>query len=258
MQPEVARFTRVCSYDRAGYGLSEPGLQPRTMEQEAEELKLLLQAAGETGPYILVGHSQGGFNVRAFAHKYSDDVVGVVLVDASHPDTQKRILEVLSKKAKDKYIAANQLMNSKLGLYLSIWAMRLGITRMITPKGDELDQEISYLRWQTKVLKAFLSETELFEESTDQIRASGNLGDRPLIVLTAGKVDEGVYDNPADAAAAQKVWVNVLQTDLVRLSSRGKQIIIPDSGHMIPMERPEVVVSAIREIWEQTKTGAPN
>jgi pimeloyl-ACP methyl ester carboxylesterase len=258
VQPEIAKFTRVCSYDRAGYGWSEPSLQPRTMEQEAEELKRLLQAAGETGPYILVGHSQGGFNVRAFAHKYPGDVAGMVLVDASHPDTQARTLEVLSKEARDQYMAAERLVNSKLGQHLSIWAMRLGITRMVTPKGDELEQEINYLSWQTKALKAFLDETALFEKSTAQIRAAGNLGDRPLIVLTAGKVDEGIYDNPADAAAAQKVWVDVLQKDLVGLSSRGKQIIVADSGHMIPMERPEAVVSAIREIWERTKAGDAN
>jgi pimeloyl-ACP methyl ester carboxylesterase len=64
VQPELAKFARVCSYDRAGYGWSEPTAKPRTIEHEAEELKLLLQAAGETGPYVFVGHSQGGFNAR--------------------------------------------------------------------------------------------------------------------------------------------------------------------------------------------------
>jgi pimeloyl-ACP methyl ester carboxylesterase len=257
VQPEVAKFTRVCSYDRAGYGWSEPGRELRTMEQEAEELKQLLTAAGETGPYILVGHSQGGFNVRSFAHKNPDDVVGAVLVDASHPDADKRTTEVLSKEAGDQYIAFDRQITSKLGLYSSIWAIRLGIARMVTPKGDELDQEINYLSWQTKAFKAFWDETVLFEKCTEHIRALGNLGDRPLIVLTAGKMDEGLlYDNPADATAGHKLWVDELQKDLAGLSSRGKQIIVPDSGHMIPMEKPEAVVSAIREIWEQTKTGA--
>jgi pimeloyl-ACP methyl ester carboxylesterase len=254
VQPDVAKFTRVCSYDRAGYGWSEPGLQPRSIAQEAEEMKLLLQAAGETGPYILVGHSQGGFNVRAFAHKYPEDVAGVVLVDASHPEWAKATQAVLSKKAKFQYGMADRLMKTRLGLYLWIGAVQLGVIRMLTPKEDAVNQEINYLRWRPKAIKAFWEEYGLFDKSTDHIRASGDLGDRPLIVLTAGKVDGGIYDNPADAAAAQKVWVDVLQKDLVRLSSRGRQIVVPDSGHMIPMDRPEAVVSAIREIWEQTGT----
>jgi pimeloyl-ACP methyl ester carboxylesterase len=256
VQPEVAKFTRVCSYDRAGYGWSKPGLQPRSIAQEAEELKLLLQAAGETGPYILVGHSQGGFNVRAFAHKYPEDVIGVVLVDASHPEWAKQTQEVLSQKARFQNSAADRLMKTRLGLYLWTGAVQLGIIRMLTPTEDTVNQEINYLRWKPKAIKAFWEEYVLFDKSADHIRALRDLGDRPLIVLTAGQVDEGIYGNPADAAAVQKEWVDVLQKDLVRLSSRGRQIIVPDSGHMIPMERPEAIVSAIREIWEETRTEA--
>ena len=86
VQPEVAKFTRVCSYDRAGYGWSTPGPMPRTSEQIVKELHALLTAAGEKGPYILVAHSFGGFNVRLYTAQYPNDVAGLVLVDTSHED----------------------------------------------------------------------------------------------------------------------------------------------------------------------------
>jgi pimeloyl-ACP methyl ester carboxylesterase len=84
VQPEVAKFSRVCSYDRAGYGWSDSGPEPRSSLQIAHELKQLLQAAGEKGPYVLVGHSMGGYDIRVYIGQYPNDVAGMVLVDASH------------------------------------------------------------------------------------------------------------------------------------------------------------------------------
>ena len=86
VQPEIAKFTRVCSYDRAGYGSSGAGPMPRTSAEIAKELHALLEAGRESGPYVLVGHSFGGFNVRVYNQEYPNDVVGLVLVDASHED----------------------------------------------------------------------------------------------------------------------------------------------------------------------------
>ncbi len=91
VQPEVAKFARVCSYDRAGYGWSEPGPEPRTSLQMVKELKALLDAAGEAGLYVLVGHSFGGFTVRLFTKQYPNEVVAVVLVEASHEDWEERM-----------------------------------------------------------------------------------------------------------------------------------------------------------------------
>jgi pimeloyl-ACP methyl ester carboxylesterase len=253
VQPEVAKFTRVCSYDRAGYGWSEPGPKPRTMEQEAKELKLLLQAAGEVGPYIMVGHSQGGFNCQAFAHLYPDDVVGVVLVDASHPDTIQRIAEVLSKPERDKLLAEMKFLQSPWFKTSQVWFAWLGITRLFAPAPDELSREINYLLMRTKGIEAFADELAVDDINADQIRAAGTMGDIPLIVLTAGKSSDGVYSSETDRAAERRVWVEGIQAEMAKLSSRGKQIIVADSDHMIPTERPEAVVSAIRDVWEQAR-----
>src|SRR5579862_6318024 len=91
VQPQIAKFTLVCSYDRAGLGYSDSTSGPRTSQVMAEQLHALLQAARIEPPYVLVGHSMGGFNVRLFASLYRDEVAGIVLVDSSHPDQQRRL-----------------------------------------------------------------------------------------------------------------------------------------------------------------------
>src|SRR5208282_6371434 len=90
VQPGIAKFTRVCSYDRAGLGYSDSSSEPRTSKLIAEELHALLHAGNVAPPYVLVGHSMGGYDVRLYASLHHDEVVGMVLVDASHPDQENR------------------------------------------------------------------------------------------------------------------------------------------------------------------------
>jgi pimeloyl-ACP methyl ester carboxylesterase len=99
VQPEVARFTRACAYDRAGLGQSEPGPEPRNSLQMVKELHALLDKAGIEGPYVLVGHSLGGMYARLFADRYQEDVVGLVLVDSSHIDQFWRSAAVLPSES---------------------------------------------------------------------------------------------------------------------------------------------------------------
>ena len=86
VQQQIAQTTRVCAYDRAGLGWSEPGPEPRDARQISSELHTLLEGAGTEGPYVLVGHSYGGLYARMYAARYSEEVAGVVLVDSSHPE----------------------------------------------------------------------------------------------------------------------------------------------------------------------------
>ena len=106
VQPQVASFTRVCSYDRAGLGWSDPSPRPRTAMVIAEELHALLHNAGIPGPFVLVGHSLGGMDARMFANRYPSEVAGLVLVDSSHPDQDERF------PPEAKKLAAVSLHNS--------------------------------------------------------------------------------------------------------------------------------------------------
>jgi pimeloyl-ACP methyl ester carboxylesterase len=266
VQREVADFARVCSYDRAGYGWSDAGPEPRTSVQIAKELKALLNAASKEGPYVMVGHSFGAFNVRVFTELYLMDVSGVMLVDGSHEDEEERINEMLPI-AEVKREERNDLWNGRVNQFLMPLRIHLGIQRLQmatglgTPNYGVLQaargytkifqQELLYLRQQEKFRHAVASESKAFAESIAQVRAAGNLGDRPLIVLTAGIP---YFPDPLltkeEIDMQTNLWITVLQAQEAHLSTHGKQIIVPDSGHMIPFSRPDTVIEAIREVCD--------
>jgi len=260
VQPEVAKFTRVCSYDRAGYGWSGASPDPRTSEQIAKELKELLTAAGEKGPYIIVGHSFGGYNIRVFTEHYPADVAGMVLVDASHEDQEKRMTPAFQEFSK------KQMASLKAQKILAPIMIHLGISRFLSKNEDggklspESVSEITYLQRQAKYVSAITDEMLSFSQSASEVRATHGLGNRPLIVLTAGKSPELGALPPGltkkDFDEFHEIWVNDLQVQESQLSTRGKRIMVPDSSHMIPMERPDAIVSAIHEVW--TDVTAPH
>jgi pimeloyl-ACP methyl ester carboxylesterase len=249
VQPEIAKFSRVCSYDRAGYGWSDSGPEPRSSWQIAHELKQLLQAAGEKGPYVLVGHSMGGFDVRVYTGQYPSDVVGMVLVDASHEDQGSRAPESIRRWQQD-YRKNPGWKKLKYFFQLHLGWARLtvdGDSPAFWPKAFR--EEEDFLTLPTKHQFATIDEDQVFPTlSAAQVRSAGNLGDRPLIVLTATRQDDIPTEiPPKDAEAEQDLWVHQLQPESARLSTHGKQIVV-DSSHEMPSEHPEIVISAVREV----------
>ena len=115
VQPLIARFTRVCSYDRAGMGWSDPSPKPRTVEVMARELHRLLRNAGVGPPYVLVGHSFGGMVVRMFAGLYRDDGAAVVLVDSVSPDQDQLLPRQLEKS--NAYFLRDQTLKQDTMLF---------------------------------------------------------------------------------------------------------------------------------------------
>ncbi|MCG3141397.1 MAG: putative aminoacrylate hydrolase RutD [Anaerolineae bacterium] len=184
VQPEIAKTTRVCVYDRAGRAWSEASQQPQTLEGTARELRTLLTNANIAGPFVLVGHSIGDLYVREFQALYPDEVAGIVLVDASHPEQLERFPALA---------AGNQE-------YLNLSAIfpplaRLGIARLFFDMGGEFDfQDLP--RQEHAEVAAFFSTPRYFESQRAEMAAAtqifndarklGVLGDLPLIVITAG------------------------------------------------------------------------
>lgn len=251
VQADAMRTTRVCSYDRAGYAWSDAGPEPRTSPVIAAELYTLLERAGERAPFVLVGHSFGGYNVRAFAHAHPEAVAGLVLVDSSHEDQMER-MPASMREAQESMVAVMTVVSaaSSVGALRPLTGM-IDASLGVLPERDPLAaaQARAVFFWQQAGPK---SETENFEASARAVRAMRDLGSLPLIVLTAGQSPSSSGPGPqipaADLQAFYSVWVNELQPDLARLSTRGERKIVAGSEHGIPMLRPDAVVDAIESV----------
>jgi len=252
VQLEVAKFMRVCTYDRAGMYWSDPGAQPRTSQQIVKELHTLLGNAGVQGPYVLVGHSFGGTNMQVYANQYSDEVAGIVLVDSALEDEEAVTL-------------TRSLQPSPV--LLKILAT-IGVTHLPYTLGGEapgqtspdlLDEQAA-ISSHRKDAFAVADETSSLEESFDENRAAPmSLGDKPLIVLTAGPLPLEVITSGGlsqEQAHQMDKLHSESQVDLTRRSQNAKQVIVEDSGHYIHVEHPDLVKDAIRQVVEAARNGS--
>jgi len=240
VQPQIAKFTRVCSYDRAGLGYSEPSSQPRTSKVIAEELHGLLQAAGIAPPYILVGHSMGGYDVRLYASLYPKEVAGMVLVDASHPDQENRFPMEL------KGMEGSWQREAEFLAY----SMPFGIPRVLGFCDDDPIQRAAECNFHSS--KEALSELNEFSDSAAQTAATGSLGDIPLVVLSHDP-NKPSAELPAEVAKPTNEAWEKMQEELAHLSTHGTQSIAEGSSHYIQSDRPEVVIEAVRNVVEEVR-----
>jgi pimeloyl-ACP methyl ester carboxylesterase len=227
VQPEVAKTTRVCTYDRAGMGWSEASPQPRTARAYAKELHTLLANAHEPGPYVLVGHSMGGFTVIVYAHDYPAEVSGLVLIDAQ--DLPPAAVGTPTPAPKPGGLVSRWLAAAlaRTGL-VRLLAGPLGAIEDLPPADKQAYTANSVT---PRSVQTFLDEGMGMAEGGAQARAVTTLGALPLIVLSRGK------DQDAKHTAAQTV--------LLQLSTDRQQRFAEQSGHPIMLEQPEAAVAAI-------------
>jgi pimeloyl-ACP methyl ester carboxylesterase len=253
VQEEVAEFTRVCAYDRAGLGWSEVSPRPRTSDVVVEELHTLLSEADVAEPYVLVGHSLGGVFVRRYAHQFPDEVAGMVLVDSAHAEQEIRAPEAFQQWRDEFEAQAAQQM--VLGRWLSASGL-MALSPESVPGDPHLPAETD------ETVRALIATNpdyfitagrvrESLDEILEEERATQiTLGDMPLVVIAAGRPLEadpalGVTDELAEQY--EPYW-HALQVELSELSTRGELVIAEESGHNIQIEQPEVVVDAIRQV----------
>lgn len=242
VQPEIAKVTRVCSYDRAGRGWSDPSPRPQTLLQTVKDLHTLLQKAEIAGPYVLVGHSIGGIYVRKYAADYPGEVVGIVLVDASHPDQFVRVPELQAEN--ESYMRMSAIFPT---------LARLGIFRFYFATGGEIDFG-DLPPQQHDQVAAFWSSPEYFASQRAEVLAGpgifgeahtlGNLGNLPLAVVSQGK-------------EAPAYWVE-LQDELAALSSNSIHISVAGSTHAsltLNQKHAGETSRAILQVVEAARTG---
>lgn len=252
LQETISEFTRVCTYDRAGYGWSEPGPEPRTSQQIVDELAALLEAGGETGPYVLAGHSFGGLNMILFAAEHPADVAGVVLIDSSHPDQTTALAEV------PELLAVQDAEIAGLGeLAAAIEAGVVGAADLVANAPalpDDLRETWAALLAQPSSLNTAVAEYAELETSMAQVSANGSLGDIPLVVLAHGVGLEGQLPpealesmglTPEVLANYEEIWRG-LQEDHLTRSTDSTLVVAENSPHYIYFEEPDLVVDAVR------------
>ncbi len=250
VQPQVANTTRVCAYDRAGMGWSDLGPQPRDASQIAAELHTLLHRAGIQPPYVLVGHSLGGLFVRRYAAHYPNELAGMVLVDATHPDVLTRL--------PPEFAAGFTPSESVLALFPIL--ARLGVTRLGLVDPFPVDPNlpaqqhavITALTVSTKSTTAIAGELRAIPASLAQVRAAGELGGTPLVVVTSENTFPG-------SPQTQRSW-NELQHDLVALSSNSTQRTIAGATHeslVYSQKDAQATIAAIRQVVDVARTGQP-
>jgi pimeloyl-ACP methyl ester carboxylesterase len=242
VQPEIANFTRVCTYDRAGFGWSEASPYPRTVETMVAELHSLLINAGVEGPYVLVGHSFGGIIVRAFAQRYPDQVSGMVLVDSAHEGQAIRVPAMA--KAAGQMIGQFHTLSVMENFGLLALSPEQIPDRGLT--GEALDQYRSILAT-TQYFAAAANETESMyaNMTTGPVVEPISLKNLPLIVLSRGLPEPLPGMSKLENQQYEMKWQE-MQKELVGLSSNSRQVIATKSGHYIQIQQPDLVISSVR------------
>jgi pimeloyl-ACP methyl ester carboxylesterase len=241
VQSTIGATTRVCAYDRAGYGWSDPGPTPRDARQVVHELHTLLDRAAITGPYVLVGHSIGGMYVRVYTAQYPDEVAGLVLVDSSHPDQLTRSPATKAEQESFQRMLQFAPLLARLGI---VRLTGMGQNTAIDLPAQQRAEMNAFLATPA-YLNTLLAEMEDWTATTAQTRSAGSLGARPLFVLSAG------VDMAGDS--------HILQTELAELSSKSGQRSVDQATHLslvISQEDAHATSMAILQVVEAAHTGA--
>jgi pimeloyl-ACP methyl ester carboxylesterase len=242
VQPELARMTRVCSYDRAGIGYSDPGPLPRSRRRTVEEMRTLLARAGVPPPYVLVGHSFGGLNVRLYAALHPDEVAGLVLEESAHEDHwvhaprefRQRHLDTIEEERLQAEKARRgepmpRILYSPDGLSLRVRSQIADVARRPA--------------WYV----ASYQESLIGEEGAKAFAGLPRTLDVPLVVLSAGS-RQRPESRPPELHAR---WVRIareLQDDLASRSARSRHLVVEGAGHFIHWDRPGVVVETVSDM----------
>ena len=235
VQPEIAKTHRACSYDRAGYGQSDPGPQPRDGAAVAKDLDQTLIEAKIAGPYVVVGHSAGALYLRLFSARRPRDVVGMVLVDPSIEHQDRRLAEVFGP-------GAGSLKGAHDRAVLCLAAAQRQALPSSDPALKVCGQTSAATAWQTQISEA----DTLWGATSDEVSAAPLVRRAiPIIVLTA----DGTYAvaPPQVRSMISSMWTGWHQ-EIAALSACGEERAVSHSSHLMMIDRPDAIVAAIRDV----------
>jgi pimeloyl-ACP methyl ester carboxylesterase len=271
VQPQIARFTRACTYDRAGAGFSDPGPMPRTSVRIARELHTALHRANIAGPYILVGNAFGGDNVRTFADLYMDEVAGLVLDDADPDDLEPKAMQEETHRGHAGLPSDLRDCRNAIAGHKPLPALRSRPGQPQHTCAQQFFRGLPEAEWspelnaklleiaQTKVAMYDAYASEMAQTPADETwlqQHRRSFGSRPIRVLTSGNHGVGHLerkppDTPKHLEYEQQT--SLAQARWLALSSNSKQIFAHNSSEYIQFDDPETVINALREAYDQTK-----
>ena len=217
---EISKANRVCIYNRAGLGKSDPAPKlPRTSQEVANDLNALLTKAGVPGPYLLVGHSYGGLHIRMFASQYPEKVLGMVLVDTAHPDQDEKWLAALPTPVPEEPESIREARK-----FLSGRKYPASNPEQIDPTASEA-----------------------------QVRGARGIGAKPLVILSHSSKFRLDQRLPEDVSQKLENICQELQADLKRISSTSTLLQSGSGGHYLQRQDPELVIQGIRRAIDAVK-----
>jgi pimeloyl-ACP methyl ester carboxylesterase len=249
IQRELAKSTRACWYDRAGSGWSHLGPYPRDSAAQARDLHALLKGAEVPPPYVLVAELSAALDARVYTGLWPEDVAGLVFVNAVHPDLLDRTQTGGGRRALlPGFVFQSQ--DAMAQVFNEVGFFRLGLPNRPAPtpvpKGMTSSEwsTVWYLNQSPQARSALLQDVAAWQQSAAEARAAGILGNRPLIVLST-----------ENTAVDHSVWME-LQTDLARLSARGRQTTVEMSGSDLTRQAPDAVIKATRQVLGDVRQSA--
>ncbi|MGM3307383.1 alpha/beta fold hydrolase [Anabaena sp. WFMT] len=253
---ELAKISRVCIYDRAGYGSSQSSNKSRTSEQIVKELHILLKKAEIEPPYILVGNSFGSYNMRLYAHYFPEEVLGMVLTDGLH---EKQMLAMPLSMQLLKLFFTGSFFIASLGAALGVIRF-LGIIGAFEVIKKELCQ---FPATKLKIVKrSFYSSRHwltMFREmwslnlSGYQVKKADDFGNMPIINIKAGNFLKPSIGKLYFSIPSADKLRDAIQSDLLLLSTDCEQLLAEKSSHFVWIDQPEVILAAVKRVLEKVE-----
>lgn len=251
VQPQLSQTTRVCSYDRSGHGWSEPRSGPRDAETIVRELHSLLDQAGVKRPFVLAGHSAGGLYVREYARQFPSEIGGVALIESSSPRQIEELPGFRASYEEDKQDAKLELWKDRLRVW-SGWQRLLGRCQVSAKAFPGWAGQYDAMGCRDGYVDTDEGELNYFEESSKQARRLVSFGSIPLLVITR---DSSLRNGVTPRGLAQiPVWEGEQEMSKA-LSPLSWRVIARNSGHMVPLDRPDVIVAEMTRLVNYLRGG---